>query len=204
MVIHTGQIPEKSLEVPSDPIWRLTVEQYHQMIEAGILTEDDPLELLEGWLVTKMPKNPPHTLATQITRDVLASILPSGWFINIQEPITMTDSEPEPDVTVIRGDRRDYLKRHPNPAKVALLVEVADATLQKDRRLKLRLYAEAGIAIYWILNLPERQLEVYSDPAGKGAQAAYRKRIDYNDSDRVPVVIEGHEVGQIAVQALLA
>src|SRR5688572_15978989 len=81
--------------VPTDPIWRLSVDQYHQMVGAGILIDDDPVELLEGWLVTKMPKSPSHRLTTQLTREAVASILSGGWFVVSQEPITLSDSEPE-------------------------------------------------------------------------------------------------------------
>lgn len=194
---------ERSMTVPNAPIWRLSVEQYHDMIRSGILTDDDPVELLEGWLVTKMPKKPPHTLATQLTRDALAGVLLSGWFVNVQEPISTADSEPEPDVVIVRGDRRDYREQHPRPDDVALVVEVADATLQQDRTLKLRLYASARIATYWILNLPERQLEVYRDPIGEGDQATYRQRRNYQPSDDAPVVIDGQEVARLRVESLL-
>jgi Uma2 family endonuclease len=111
------------------------------MIQAGILTEDDPVELLEGWLVTKMPKKATHTLTTQLTQEILAQIVPNGWFVNAQEPITLKDSEPEPDVAVVRGKRRNYQNRHPGPTDVALVIEVADATLQRDQIIKKRLYA---------------------------------------------------------------
>jgi Uma2 family endonuclease len=195
---------EKSLTVPAEPIWRLTIEQYHQMIDDGILTEDDPVELLEGWLVTKMPKNRPHSLATQLTRESLAQIVPSDWYVDAREPITTADSEPEPDVIVVRGDRRNYVERHPYPEDVALIVEVADATLQRDRTLKLRLYASARIPVYWILNLPERQLEVYSDPIGQGEKATYRQHHSYRQSDTVPVMIGGEEIARLSVGQLLA
>src|SRR5438105_8922236 len=99
----------RTLAVPTEPIFRLSVDQYHEMIQAGILTEDDPVELLEGWLVEKMPKNPPHTLATRLVRTALERLAPKGWFINTQEPITTTESEPEPDASVARGDPRQYV-----------------------------------------------------------------------------------------------
>jgi Uma2 family endonuclease len=195
---------EKSLVVPNDPIYRLSVAQYHDMIQSGILTDDDPVELLEGWLVTKIPKNPRHSLATQLTRDALAEIIPQGWHINVQEPVTTEDSEPEPDVLVVRGNRRDYIERYPYPADIALVVEVADATLQRDRTLKLRLYASAGITMYWILNLQDEQLEVYTEPTGEGEQVTYARRSIYKTSDSVPVVLDGQEVGRLAVQSLMA
>lgn len=119
--------------MPKEPIWRLQVRQYYDMIDAGILTDDDPVELLEGWLVTKISKAPPHRIATQLTREALAQLAPPGWYVDDQEPITTTDSEPEPDVVIVRGDRRDYTERHPYADEVALVVEVADTTLQRDR-----------------------------------------------------------------------
>lgn len=108
---------EKTTDVPA---YRLSVAQYHQMIAAGILTENDAVELLEGWLVSKMTKNRLHSLSTQLTREALAQIVPEGWYVDDQEPITMGDSEPEPDVIVVQGSRRDYTEQ-PTGDKVALV-----------------------------------------------------------------------------------
>lgn len=188
---------------PEAPIWRLSVAQYHQMVRAGILTDDDPVELLEGLLVIKMPKNPPHRLATQLVRDALAAAAPAGWFVDAQEPITLADSEPEPDVAVLRGDRRSFHDRHPGPEDVGLVVEVADATLQRDRTLKQRLYAAAGIGAYWIVNLVEGQIEVYSEPSGPAAEPRYAGRRDYLRGETIPLALAGQAVAELAVQALL-
>jgi Uma2 family endonuclease len=190
---------EKSLVVPDDPIYRLSVEQYHTMIQSGILVEDDPLELLEGWLVTRLPKTPQHVYSTHIIYEGLKGILPSGWFVELHGAVTTTDSEPEPDVVVVRGKLRDYMESHPTPQDIALVVEVADATLQRDRTLKLRICARAGIAAYWILNLPERQVEVHTEPH----EETYRQQRTYAHTESVPVVIGGQEVGQVAVRELL-
>jgi len=189
--------------VPPESLYRLTVAQYHAMAREGILTDDDPVELLEGWLVTKMPKNPPHSVVTQLTREALARILPSGWYVDAQEPITTADSEPEPDVVVVRGDRRQYLNRHPGPQDVVLVVEVADSTLQRDRSLKKRLYAAAGISVYWIVNLLDGQIEVYTDPSGPGEQPDYHQQQNYGPIDTVPLMIEDREVGRLTVRDLL-
>jgi Uma2 family endonuclease len=194
---------ERSMAVPTDVIWRLSVDQYHAMIRAGILTEDDPVELLEGWLVVKMPKNPQHRVVTQLTREALAQVIPPGWYVDAQEPITTMDSEPEPDIAVVRGERRQYLDRHPGPEDVALVVEVADSTLQRDRSSKRRLYAASGIPVYWIVNLLEGQFEVYTEPSGQGEQPDYLQHRNYGPSDIVPVVIEGREVGRLTVRELL-
>src|SRR6266404_5283681 len=119
--------------VPEDHILRLSVEQYHGMIRGGILTDDDPVELLEGWLVTRMPKNPAHRIATRLLQEALEKLIPQGWYAERQEPITTADSEPEPDVAVIRGDTRQYTEEHPGPQNLALVAEVADTTLRRDR-----------------------------------------------------------------------
>jgi len=128
----TSGPPAECFAVPGVSIWRLSVAQYHEMIRAGILAEDDPVELLDGCLVQKIIKNPPHCLATGLVRDALEKALPEGWHVKSQDPITLAASEPEPDVTVVRGSRRDYADRHPGPADVALVVEVADTGLQRD------------------------------------------------------------------------
>jgi Uma2 family endonuclease len=193
----------RSTAVPIEPIWRLNLGQYHHMIRDGILTDDDPVELLEGWLVVKMPKNPPHRLSTGLTRTALERVVPAGWYVDTQEPVTLQDSEPEPDVAVVRGDRRQYVDRHPGPQDLALLVEVADASLQRDRVTKRRLYAEARIPIYWIVNLLEGHVEVYADPSGPVEHPDYGQRQVYDAADVIPVVIEGTEVGRIAVHELL-
>lgn len=112
----TARVAAQPDAVPTMPIWRLSVSQYRDMIAAGILTDDDPVELLEGWLVPKMPKNPAHRLSTQLTREALERALPT----------TMSDSEPEPDV-VVHGERHQYRDRHPSPEDVALAVEIAHA-----------------------------------------------------------------------------
>jgi Uma2 family endonuclease len=194
---------EQSAAVPTDLIWRLSVNQYHQMVRAGILTEEDPVELLAGWLVPKMPKNPPHRVATRLLRQALERVVPAGWYVDSQEPITTADSEPEPDVVVVRGETRQYLDRHPGPQDVALVIEVADTTLQRDRMLKQRIYAAAGIPVYWIVNLLDNQLEVYTAPSGSVQQPDYRQCQHYGLSDTVLVVIDGVEAGPIAVRELL-
>ena len=198
------------LTVPSEPVWRLSVEQYHQIIRAGILTKDDPIELLEGWLIQKMPKNPRHRAATKLTRDALEAIVPRGWYVDSQEPITLSDSEPEPDVIIVRGDTRDYLDRHPGVADLGLVVEIADSTLERvraalrmqHRSLKQRLYARAGISVYWIVNLSQQQLEVYTQPNNSTETPTYEQSQFYSLGSRVTVAIATQTIGSITVDDL--
>ena len=94
MSVITPPIPPAlrgAAALPNDLIWRLKVDQYHQMILTGILTDDDPVELLEGWLVLKMPKSPLHRATTRLVRQAVDSILPPGWYVDAQEPITLED-----------------------------------------------------------------------------------------------------------------
>lgn len=200
-VINTGMPMPPAM--PPEPIERLTVNQYHEMVRNGILTEDNRVELLEGWLVRKMTKRPPHTIATDQVRDFLARLFAVDAAVRAQEPITTEDSEPEPDVGVARGKKRDYLARHPLASEVLIIVEVADASLSRDRTLKKVIYARARIPVYWIVNLIDRQIEVYTDPTGPAEEPTYRQRQDYLPGDSVPVIVDGQEVGWLAVSDLL-
>src|SRR5438270_1483781 len=151
--------------VPPLPVRRFTVEEYHQMIQAGVLGEDDDVELLEGWIVPKMPRNPPHdTMISIVMDDVLTRRLPGGYHCRGQSAITTAESEPEPDIAVVRGPKRDYLTRHPGPVDMVLVVEVSDSSLPRDRTIKVRIYAAAAVPVYWIINLVDQQVEVYTDP----------------------------------------
>src|SRR5947207_2591394 len=98
---------------PPVPVHRFTVEEYHRLIEHGVLTEDDRVELLEGWIVPKMTHNPPHDATIQIVDEQLRPLLRRGWMLRIQSAITLIDSEPEPDLAIVRGNSRTFLQGHP-------------------------------------------------------------------------------------------
>jgi Uma2 family endonuclease len=187
----------------AESLLRLSVDQYHAMIDAGIFSDDERVELLEGWLVQKMTKNPPHRIATRLVRVRLDRIVPTGWYVEAQDPITLETSEPEPDVSVIRGDTQDYSDRHPGPGDVAIVVEVADTSIEQDRVLKKRVYARESIPVYWIVDLTTNQIEVYSDPSGPAVDPDYGRRAIYTAADELPVTVGGREVGRLAVRDLL-
>lgn len=172
------------------------------MIETGVLTENDRVELLDGQIVAKMTHNPPHDAAVDLTQSEVAAVLPSGWRVRVQSAITLARSEPEPDVAVVRGPARRYVRSHPRPPDIGLLVEVADATLRFDRIRKARAYARARIPVYWIVNLMDLCVEVYTEPRA-GRSPAYRLRRDYARNEAVPVVIDGREIARISVRDLL-
>lgn len=185
------------------PIRKFTVNEYHRMIHTGILTEEDRVELLEGWIVPKMPHNPPQDNCIELGQEVLSAELPAGWKLRVQSAIELPDSEPEPDFAVVQGDARTRAGRHPGPQDIGLLIEVSDTSLDRDRNRKGPLYASAGIPIYWIINLIDSQVEVYTDPTGPGAAPGYRQRQDYLPGSDVPLIIAGQVVGQVAVSELL-
>ena len=188
--------------IPSH-LWRMSVDRYHEMIKAGILTEDDRLELLEGYLIEKMTIHPAHSFVTDQLRDKLMSLIQARFVIKSQQPITTDDSEPEPDTMIVQGEQRDYMIRHPTPKDVPLVIEVSDTTLHQDRTLKKRIYARAGIAVYWIVNLPESQIEVHTEPSGPTSEPTYHQLATYRKSDDIPVVLNGVEIGRLPVSELL-
>lgn len=187
----------------TEPMYRFTVEQWHELIDRGKLTADDPVELIEAFPVFKMPKNPPHVAAIGLVTDVLSPLLPGGWHVRTQASITLADGEPEPDGAIARGRRLDYSGRHPGPADVALLIEVSDSTLDRDRGMKLRTYARAGVCCYWIVNLVDRQVEVYADPAPTADVPRYGPPAVYMPGDAVPLTLDGQLVGHVGVADVL-
>lgn len=202
-VADTSGTMSPRVAFPPEPVCRLGVEQYAEMIRAGIITEDDPVELLDGWLVPKMTQNPPHVLVSEQVRDVLYEAVPEGWCVYAQKPLRTATSMPEPDVMVVRGSRQQYRERLPQAEDVGLIVEVSDASLTRDRVFKKAIYAQAGIPVYWLVNLIEQRVEVYSDPTvGSVETADYSQRRDHLIDGEIPLVLDGCSVGTIPVQSL--
>ncbi len=182
---------------------RFSVARYQKMIEAGILTSDDKVELLENYVVLKMPRNPLHDSALQGMLRPMLRPLPPSWDIRIQSAITLIDSQPEPDFAIVRGSAVDYQNRHPGPADIGLLIEVADSSLLRDQRDKTRIYARGGIAFYWVVKSVDMRIEVYTQPSGPTAVPAYGSFQVYQPGDAIPLVLDGVTVGTIPVADLL-
>ena len=191
--------PETVPQEVDERIWRLPVERYHEMVQSGALGADDRIELLEGVLVEKMSKNPPHVYSTMATMRRLNAMLPSGWHLRSQDPVTLADSEPEPDLMVVRGDGHEYLSRHPHGSEIGLVVEVADSSLRRDRGIKKRIYASAGIPVYWLIDLTSRTVEVYTGPQGSD----YTVRQALEPSQELLFSLDGQLLGQVAVSQIL-
>ncbi len=149
--------------------FRLSRDRYHTMIESGIIGEDERIELIEGEIVTMSPIGSEHSGIVDQLSEILVDQLAKRAVVKVQGPIQLDEhSEPEPDI-VLSKPRRDYYKRSlPTPADVLLVIEVADSSLAYDRTVKMPLYAQAGIAEAWIINLIDRWIEVYRDPSPAG------------------------------------
>lgn len=186
---------------PSVPsLYRLSVPQYEAMVASGVFAKRDRIHLVGGYLVAKMTEYPPHAAACEGTRQAITSLLPDGWHVRGDKPLKIPacDSVPEPDLVVARGRWRDYERDHPGPSQVPLVVEVASTSLREDRRMA-RVYGAGGVAVYWIVNLADRQVEVYSDPAAEG----YRSVQAFTAAEAVPLMVDGTELGRIVVRDIL-
>ncbi len=178
------------------PIGRLTIEKYEAMVASGLITEADRLELIEGALVEKTGKRERHATGSANTGLAINHVLPTGRHVRYDNPVRIPsrDSEPEPDISVARGIPDDYIEHHPNPEDLALVAEVSQWTLQADRALA-ETYLGGGIPVYWIVNVRDRQLEVYT----RGSDAP----VILGETEFVDLVIDGVNVGPIAVADLL-
>jgi Uma2 family endonuclease len=197
----TSTIPT-TMAAPFTPLGlrRITVDEYERIIRAGALDDPDRVELIGGYLVDKMGKSAERGYATKRNIKALEALLPGGWTWRAEQPVRIPNyDEPEPDITIVRGSDEDFEHRIPEPFEVGLLIEVSVTTLDRDRNEKLPAYARGGIPVHWIVNLVDRQIEVYTDP-GPGF---YRSRTDFKPGQLVPVLIDGQSLGQIAVDAIL-
>jgi Uma2 family endonuclease len=182
---------------------RLTTDEYDRMLRVGILRSGEPVELLGGLIRKKMGKTPEHMASKNRTLSALSRLLPAGWHAVAEDAVIISGfDEPEPDVTVRRGEAEDYDHRKANAADIALLVEVSASSLDVDRGEKLRAYAAARIPFYWIVNLNTLRVEIYSSPVG-GENPHYADRAERTAADHLDVVIDGQTVGQIPVAAIL-
>lgn len=141
-----------------------TINEYHRMIAAGIL-DDRRVELLKGEIIEMSPEGEPHAYFSTEAGEYLSRILGDRATIRPAKPITLANnSEPEPDIAIVQRLGREYLNHHPYPENIFWLIEYSDSTLEKDLEIKSKVYAEAEIPEYWVVNLRKRQLIVFRDP----------------------------------------
>lgn len=157
----------------------LTVADYHRMGEAGILTEDDRVELIEGELIAMSPIGSAHSGTVNAMNRILVLAVGNRGVVAVQNPVRLDDlSEPQPDFSVLKPRDDDYRRATPVPADVHLIVEVADSSLAYDRNVKRALYARHGIPEFWIVNLVAEVVEIHRAPAGGAYAAVSRARRD--------------------------
>ena len=145
----------------------LSISDYHKMIEVGILGENDRVELIYGEIIKMSAVHSPHSSRVKrISNFFFRNLPPLSANISVQDPITLpsVDSEPEPDIVIANYREDFYLENHPTPSDIHLVIEVSHSTLKYDRVVKTSLYAKADIPLYWIVNVEEEQIEVYSKP----------------------------------------
>lgn len=198
-----GQILHKGGWKDGGPAtYRFTANQCLKMVAGGVVSEDEAFSLTEQGGIPDMPRSPAHDSAIDRLDDRLRPHLPAGWRLRIQSAVRLPGGEPEPDIAVVLGPAGRYDAHHPQPAEIAVVIEVADSSLPYDRTLKLRAYAQAGIAVYWIVNLDDKQVEVSSGPA-PGANPGYAARAIYVSGQQVPLVVAGQQVALVAVADIL-
>ncbi|MCC3407795.1 MAG: Uma2 family endonuclease [Microcoleus sp. PH2017_10_PVI_O_A] len=150
----------------------LTVQEYDRMTEIGIFDEDERVELLAGQIVKMAAKGTAHGAAVKRTEKLLENRLGERVLVRLQDPVRLDNySEPEPDISVVIPDPLYYEDHHPTPSEIYLIVEVADTTLRTDCGIKAKIYAESGIADYWVLDVNNRQLHVFREPSQDGYQS---------------------------------
>ncbi|MER3495004.1 MAG: hypothetical protein C4323_24075 [Mastigocladus sp. ERB_26_2] len=160
---------------------RFTIAEYDRLAELGFFNEDDRVELIRGEIISMVSKGKPHSVCeTRLERE-LFKLVGERATLRGQQPIIIFDySEPEPDRVIVKNRPDDYLSNHPTPDDILLLIEIADSSLKYDQEVKLPLYAEAGIADYWIFNLVENHLECYSVPYHDfQGKFGYRRKLIY-------------------------
>lgn len=146
-----------------------TVSDYHRMLEAGILTEDDRVELICGEIIAMAPIGTRHATCVNGLNEILGQVLRRRAVVSIQNPVVVGEgSEPQPDIAVTRLPRSRYANAHPTPADIFLLIEVADTTAVHDREMKVPLYGKAGVPETWLIDLATRRIEAYREPSANG------------------------------------
>jgi len=184
------------LELPAvrERVHRVSVDEYHRAGENGVLSED--VELLRGLLVTKMPKSPLHEFVAQKITDMLLANVPPDFSVRVERPLTLSDSEPEPDISVVRGKAEDWLRAHPSSA--ALVIEVAIRSVAVDES-KAEIYAEAASPEFWLVRPEERVIEVFRSPVREGYSS--RRRVRASDTLRCEALGLEFLVGDILPRA---
>ncbi len=216
MPTTTTQTPPPSAEPIPAPAattglrpYSMTVDVYERIVASGAFGDKSRVFLWDGLLVEKgadMPRNRPHVIAVNALAEILRGLLRGhGFFVEQDQPLALgANSVPEPDLKCVRGANKDYGHHDPTPADCPLVIEVAESSLKDDQGEILQGYAAAGISTYWIVNLPHWRIDVYTQPTGPtGQPPAYAQHQFYGPEGHVPVLLDGQELGRVAVRDVL-
>jgi Uma2 family endonuclease len=181
--------PKEALVLPevflhTFPVRRFTVAEYHRLGEVGILGEDERVELIDGWIVNMSPIGSQHAACVSLLNRVLRPVEATA-IVRVEDPILLNDdTEPQPDIAVVRFKANLYADAHPRPEDVLLLIEVAETSLEEDRDIKLPRYAASSIPEVWLVNLMANMIEVYREPLilANGVPG-YRSRTDFHPGE---------------------
>ena len=197
------QLEDRSL-IGAGQFMRLSRERYHELIDSGFFAADENYELIHGYLVKKMSKNAAHIFIVKVLLIWLNRLvgMENGWHFSVQDPIGVGDSEPEPDIAILRGSPIDFVEHLPDATATSLVIEVSDSTLSYDRNVKKGLYAEAGVQQYWIVNVRGRQIEIYTEPFLDNEEVGYAKVTVLSESDSIAVLLDGVDFGTIPLANL--
>jgi Putative restriction endonuclease len=182
---------------------KITVDEYRRQAALGKFGIEKGVELLEGKIVPKARQTLRHEGALEKIEEVLGKMLPEGWHLRIAQPLLAIDSLPEPDVAVASDTLDEDPTALPRQNQVPLVIEVAEGSLAADRRLKGRVYARAGILNYWVLNLIDRQLEVFTTPSGPVAMPGYHEQRIYRAEEKISLVIGLDDLGTVRVADII-
>jgi len=162
--------------------YKLSVDDYHKLGEAGILDEDSRVELIEGELIEMAPIGGPHMGVVNRLNKLLVLAMGALGVVSIQNPVTLPPySEPQPDIAILKPGADSASSAVPHPDDALLLIEVADTTLAYDRKIKLKVYANAGVAETWIVDVQSKRVEIYREPTSEG----YARRFEAGMGDIV-------------------
>ena len=192
--VEPSETPTEAGVVP----YRFTVEEYYKLGEVGILSPESRVELIDGLIICKPMQNPPHMFVVRELVLFMVRLNGPDWTFQSQLAINFASSVPEPDIAVLIGPSSRYRGRHVEAGETKLVVEVSDTSLTFDSTTKAKLYAQNLIPVYWIVNIPDSRIEVYSQPTG-GESAQYSQRTDFVTGQTVPVVLDGVTVAEFAV-----
>jgi hypothetical protein len=181
---------------------RMTLDEYRRRAAAGAFSTSQAFELLEGVVVPKTRQTLRHETAVEKLRDLIGIMIPNGWHL-LAQPIACGDSQPEPDLAVAADVLNEFANHPPTAENVPLVVEAADGSLLSDRKLKGRIYARAGIVCYWLLNLIDSQLEVYTNPSGPVPMPGYQEKRVYRVEDKISLVIGLDDLGTLRIGDIL-